>query len=175
VEYEKKVVPKIVEGEEDMKPKAEMLMTFVNVILLDKEEKVPNVSTHLVQAGLASVLPPRGDDGCSRHMDELRAAGETAMKSKKGIHGKDAQPPKLNDFTNKGGAGKAKESFQFLKSEKRISGVVDLVLNGCRLKVRVAQNNSLNLFLLQGIKCLPNDPNFPEFQKFSNLALQYAK
>ena len=113
-------------------------MTFVNVILLDKEEKLPNVSALLVQAGLASVLPPRGDDGCSRHMDELRAASEIAMKAKKGINGKEALIPKLNDFTTKGGAGKAKESFQFLKNEKKISGVVDLVLNGCRLKIRVA-------------------------------------
>ena len=42
------MVPKIVEGEEDKKPQAEMLMTFVNVILLDKEEKLPNVSALLV-------------------------------------------------------------------------------------------------------------------------------
>jgi hypothetical protein len=49
-------------------------MTFVNIISLDKEEKVPNFATQLVLAGLAQVSPPRGDDGFSRHLDELRNA-----------------------------------------------------------------------------------------------------
>jgi hypothetical protein len=45
-------------------------------------------------------------------MDELKTAQDLAMKHKKGMHGKDnAAPPKLNDFSVKGGGGRAKECF----------------------------------------------------------------
>jgi staphylococcal nuclease domain-containing protein 1 len=49
------------------------------------------------------------------------------------------------------------------------------VLNGSRFKVRFDQSTCYGILLLSGVKCLPNDPNFPDYQKFSNLALQFSR
>lgn len=42
--------------------------------------------------------------------------------------------PKFNDFSYS--ATKAKSAFSFLKDEKKVTGVVELVLNGSRYKMR---------------------------------------
>ena len=47
-------------------------MRFANVIIL--EEKEANIGILVVQAGLAQVQPPRGEDGCSRYLDQLKEA-----------------------------------------------------------------------------------------------------
>lgn len=62
-----------------------------------------------------------------------------------------------------------------MKDEKKLTGVVDLVLNGSRFKLRFDQSACYGIFVLAGIKCFPNDPNFPDHQKYSNLALQFSK
>lgn len=80
--------------------------------------------------------------------------------------------PKFNDLTT---PAKAKQAFTFLKDEKRVTGIVEVVLNGSRFRVRFNEQKSFGILLLSGVKCLPNDPNFPECQKFSNIALQFAK
>jgi len=67
--------------------------------------------------------------------------------------------------------GKAKEAFNFLKEFKRLSGVVELVLNGSRMKVRVNEQSCYVLLLLDGVRCLPNDKNLTDYDTWSNKAL----
>jgi staphylococcal nuclease domain-containing protein 1 len=45
IEYDKKIPAKPNMDDDDRKPQGDLQMIFVNVILQDKEEKVPNVGT----------------------------------------------------------------------------------------------------------------------------------
>lgn len=97
-------------------------------------------------------------------MDDLRNAQEAATKAQRNLHGKNQkQPPKFNDYSLPGKAQLAKQAFTFLKDEKKLTGTVDLVLNGSRFKIRFDQSACYGIVVLSGVKCLPNDPNFPDF------------
>lgn len=57
----------------------------------------------------------------------------------------------------------------------KVNGVIELVLNGSRFKIRVNEFNCYLMFVLQGVRCLPNDENFPGYDVWSNRALNYTK
>jgi len=86
--------------------------------------------------------------------------------------------PVFNDITSgregryKVDIAKSKSIFSFLKDEKRLSGVVEVVLNGSRLKIRMHQQSCYIILVLEGIRCLPNEG---EFKKWSQEALEYSK
>lgn len=67
---------------------------------------------------------------------------------------------------------KAKTIYNFLKDEKKLTGVVEFVLNGSRLKIRMHQQSCYIIFVLDGIRALPNEP---EFKKWSQASLDYSK
>ncbi|CAD8162146.1 unnamed protein product [Paramecium pentaurelia] len=177
VEYEKKIKPKEIEGlaDEDDKKKLqqELNMIFVNIILTEDNDS--NLAALIVGAGFATVQPPRGDDGVSRYIDELTGAQEAANKAKKGIHGKPVQLPKMTDLSVNPNLQRSRDAFDSLRTLRKLSGVVELVLNGSRLKLRFQEQNYTSIVVLAGVKCLPNEQNLPDYQKFSNIALQYVK
>lgn len=84
--------------------------------------------------------------------------------------------PTFNDISGGKGkkvdAGKAKTLFEFLKDEPHLSGVIELVLNGSRFKVRFNQQHVMAILVLDGIRCLPNEG---EFVKSSEEALEFSK
>ena len=67
---------------------------------------------------------------------------------------------------------KAKTIYNFLKDEKKLTGVVEFVLNGSRFKIRMHQQSCYIIFVLDGIRALPNEP---EFKKWSQNALDFSK
>ena len=50
--------------------------------------------------------------------------------------------------------------------------MVELVLNGSRLKVRFQQQHVMAIVVLDGVRCLPNEG---EFAKISEQALNFSK
>jgi hypothetical protein len=66
--------------------------------------------------------------------------------------------PNFNDLSGGKGkkidASKAKNIFPFLKDEKNLTGVIDLVLNGSRFKVRFNNNNVMAVMVLDGVRAL---------------------
>jgi staphylococcal nuclease domain-containing protein 1 len=99
----------------------------------------------------------------------LKIAEEKGKKERKGANGKEnVKTPYFNDLSGGKGkkidAGKAKNMFPFLKDEKHLTGVVDLVLNGSRFKVRFNQNSVMAVLVLDGVRALPNEG---EFKKIS--------
>jgi hypothetical protein len=54
-------------------------------------------------------------------------------------------------------ASKCKNIYPFLKDATIINGVVDLVLNGSRFKVRFNNQHVLAIVVLEGVRCLPNE------------------
>lgn len=99
----------------------------------------------------------------------MKIAEEKGKKERKGANAKEnVKTPYFNDLSGGKGkkidAGKAKNMFPFLKDEKHLTGVVDLVLNGSRFKVRFNQNSVMAVLVLDGVRALPNEG---EFKKIS--------
>ena len=62
--------------------------------------------------------------------------------------------------------------FSFLVDDEHLTGVIDLVLNGSRFKVRFNHQHVLAIMVLDGVRCLPNEG---EYQKISEEALLFSK
>lgn len=110
-------------------------------------------------------------------MEDLRNGEEKAKKNRKGLHKSETiKLPTFNDVSGGKGkkvdATKAKTLFEFLKDEAHLSGVIELVLNGSRFKVRFHQQNVMAILVLDGVRCLPNDG---EYAKVSEEALNFSK
>lgn len=149
-----------------------------NFIFASVFESGKNIGVQLVEEGLVSLQLPRGDDEFTKYIDELKQADEEAKKKRKGLHGDSVRIPVFNDITSgregryKVDITKSKTIYSFLKDEQRLSGVVEVVLNGSRLKIRMHQQSCYIILVLEGIRCLPNEL---EFKKWSQEALEYSK
>lgn len=112
-----------------------------------------------------TLQPPRVEDEFTKYFEELKVADQEAAKKKRGLYGEPIRIPVFNDISVSGKDGKfkidlakAKTIYNFLKDEKRLSGVVEFVLNGSRLKIRMHQQSCYIIFVLDGIRALPNEP-----------------
>lgn len=105
-------------------------------------------------------------------------AEEISKKQKKGIHkgGEGGKIPHFNDLSGGKGkkidATKCKNMFQFLQDDQNLIGVVEIVLNGSRFKVRFTHQNLMAICVLDGVRSLPNEG---DFKKVSQEALIYSK
>lgn len=136
-----------------------------------------NIAVYLLESGLVSLQTPRVEEDVTKYFESLRDAEAKGKKDRRGIYSNnDAKPPNFNDLS--GGKGKkidptkCKNIFPFIKDESHITGVIDLVLNGSRFKVRFNNQHVLAIMVLEGVRCLPNEG---EFAKASEEALQFSK
>lgn len=114
---------------------------------------------------MVALQTPRVEEDVSKYFQALREAETKGKNDKKGIHsGRDAKAPNFNDLSGGKGkkvdASKCKNIFPFIKDEKNLTGVVDLVLNGSRFKMRFNNQHVLAIMVLEGVRCLPNEGNF---------------
>ena len=91
----------------------------------------------------------------------MREAEAKGKKERKGLHSNfDAKPLNFNDLSGGKGkkidAGRCKNIFPFIKDERNLTGVVDLVLNGSRFKMRFNNQHVMVIMVLEGVRCLPN-------------------
>lgn len=98
----------------------------------------------------------------SKFLEILRDAEAKGKKERKGIHQSEhIKIPSYNDVSGGKGkkvdASKAKALFDFLKDEPFLSGVIELVLNGSRFKVRFNQQHVMAIVVIDGVRCLPNE------------------
>uniref|UniRef100_A0A646QDV8 Staphylococcal nuclease domain-containing protein 1 n=1 Tax=Hemiscolopendra marginata TaxID=943146 RepID=A0A646QDV8_9MYRI len=139
-----------------------------------------NVAEAMVSKGLASVIRYRQDDDQrSSHYNDLLAAENKAMKSKKGIHSKKEAPThRVADVS--GDYTTAKQFFPFLQRAGRSDGVVEYVASGSRLRLYIPRETCLITFLLAGINCpkptrvLPNGTTV-EGEAWGEEALNFTK
>ena len=168
VEFTKKIPVKKAEGA------SEEIRDFTFATIFEGNR---NMSAYVLEQGLASIQQIRTEEEVSKFLEELREAEEHAKKERKGVHGKDQiKIPTYNDISGGKGkkidASKAKTLFEFLKDEPFLSGVIELVLNGSRFKVRFHQQHVMAIVVLDGVRCLPNEG---EFAKISEEALNFSK
>lgn len=169
IEYSKTIQPK--EREEEAPKKPSMVLEFGTLFVGEK-----NVSELLLENGLANVQMPRMDEDFTKYIKNLKEAEEKGKESKRGLFSsKEKVVVKFSDLSIQKNASKIKAFYSFIQGEKKLSGVVELILNGSRFKLRLNSHNSYLIFALQGIKCLPNDSNIQDYAEFSNKALLYSK
>lgn len=102
----------------------------------------------------------------------MKAEEDIASSKKLNIFNPKSVPVhRFNDISQKNG----KQFESFVKGDGRISAVVDFVLSGQRLKVRLNKHNAQILMNLQGIKTLSNDANVILHKEWSNKAMMYTK
>lgn len=127
-----------------------------------------NVALLLVEAGYASVIRHRRDDGKqqsiliafsaysviddrSPHYDELLAAEEAAQKDEKGMWS--PKPPTAKTYQDYSESlQKAKIQSSVLQRQKKIPAVVDYVKSGSRFTVLIPRENAKLTFVLSGIR-----------------------
>ncbi|MCJ1452003.1 hypothetical protein MMC28_002343 [Mycoblastus sanguinarius] len=128
-----------------------------------------NVALHLVEAGYASVIRHRRDDGeCelldaedpladtdledrSPFYDELLAAEEAAQKEEKGMWSPKSPAAKTyQDYSES--LQKAKIQSSVLQRQKKIPAIVDYVKGGSRFTVLIPRENAKLTFVLSGIR-----------------------
>lgn len=54
-------------------------------------------------------------------------------------------------------AAKAKNLFTYLQDEPNLTGVIEIVLNGSRFKVRFNEQHIMAIVVLDGVRCLTNE------------------
>eukprot|EP01135_Chromosphaera_perkinsii_P002958 Nk52_evm69s230 gene=Nk52_evmTU69s230 len=117
-----------------------------------------NIAEALVSKGYATVLRHRNDDdNRSSHYDDLLVAEARAIKSKKGLHSNGDLPVhRVSDLS--ADSAKARQFFPFLERAAKLTGIVEFVSSGSRLKLYLPKETCLITFLLGGISC-PRAPN----------------
>lgn len=112
------------------------------------------------------------EESCSKFIQEMKQAESNSVQQKIGMHSNQQKNTiRFNEVTQK----KGKQFEAFIKGEGKIQGVIEYVLSGQRIKVRLIKHNSLIIMNLQGIRTLYNDPNVPAQQIYSNKALSFLK
>ena len=152
-------------------------MNFASLIL----EGNKNVSLIIVENGMGNVIKPiKPNEEFSKYLLELLKAERIYSEGSKkstipSFNEKLIPKEKLIDLTIKKDYNKCKTFYNLMKEEKLpLEGLIEAVLSGSRLKVRIIKHNIIILILLNGIKCLPNDENMKEYLKYSTEALNYT-
>ena len=132
-----------------------------NFIFASVFENNQNLSTFMLENGLVSIQQIRVEEDITKYFEDLKIAEEKGKKEKKGIHkSENARVPNFNDLSGGKGkkidAAKCKNIFPFLTDDEHLTGVVDLVLNGSRFKVRFNHQHVMAIMVLDGVRCLPN-------------------
>jgi len=105
---------------------------------------------------MAKVQDIRGGmDSISNYIKCLKEAEDLATTKKVGIHSKQEQKSHVfTDYSNKNNKKSAVKFYEYIKNEKDLKGVVELVLNGSYFKVRLDKFKCYTIMKLQGIKTL---------------------
>lgn len=116
----------------------------------------------MLEQDLVAMQQIRTEEEVSKFLEALKDAEAKGKKERRGLHkAEHIKIPNYNDVSGGKGkkvdASKAKALFEFLKDEPVLTGVIELVLNGSRFKVRFNQQHVMAIVVLDGVRCLPNE------------------
>jgi len=148
------------------------IMSFGTVTIFEKsgtENKENNIAELLLMRGLAQVIKHRGDEERSAHFEDLINAEDVGRKGKKGQwSSKESVLPRINDVTGSGSAARARQYLPFLQRAGKVSGIVEYVLGGSRLKIHVPKEGVTLAFSPSGVRCpAREEPYAPEALAFT--------
>ncbi|KRX01507.1 hypothetical protein PPERSA_01410 [Pseudocohnilembus persalinus] len=146
-----------------------------NTIFAMVEFEGKQLAVEVVSKGYASVQKPFQEIEQSKIYEDLVTAQEEAKKRKLGIHKAGEYKQRfIRDLSQKGNIKQARNTFEHLKDQK-ISGVVEYVFNGSTFKIRCNDQNCYIMMVLLGVRCLPQDDNFPGYNKWRQKATDFTK
>lgn len=155
LEYDRKTGGSLVPGAPPSSSDApERTMSFGTVTYTPAGAKTSvNVAEILLSRGLGTVVQHRSDDERSAHYETLLIAEEKGRKEKKGMHSsKEPAIQRINDLTLPGSANKAKSLLPSFQRMGKVSGVVDFVLSGHKLKVFLPKESVVVAFCPSGVR-----------------------
>lgn len=105
----------------------------------------------VVENGFANVVNHRTDEQRSCIYDRLLAAEKKAKESRLHIHsGKEAPPSRINDLSND--PRKVKDRVQPMIRNGKMRAIVEHVISGHRLKIKIPSESVVINFALAGVK-----------------------
>lgn len=122
------------------------------------------------------------NDQRSSKYDDLLAAEDKAMKSKKGMHQgknqKDQTTRRIADVS--GDVAKSKQFLPFLQRAGRMQAVVEFIASASRYRLYIPRETCVITFLLSGVSCPRGDRTMPggvftEGDPFGNEATSFIK
>lgn len=127
-----------------------------------------NISEILIASGYATVIRHRKDDNDrSPYWDELLEKENNAIANHKGMHAKKAPAPDRTVDASES-ASKAKSFLSSLERQGTISGVVEHITSGGRLRIHSERDNLILTLVLSGVRVpRPQEP-------FGNEALDFV-
>merc|ERR1712141_553851 len=140
-----------------------------------------NVAEALVSKGLATVVRYAADnDQRSSKYDDLLAAEDKAIKSKKGMHGKKDKEQTTRRIADvSGDVAKSKQFLPFLQRAGRMQAVVEFIASASRYRLYIPRETCVITFLLSGVSCPRGDRKmkneFQEGEPFGNEASAFVK
>ncbi|EFJ43941.1 hypothetical protein VOLCADRAFT_95870 [Volvox carteri f. nagariensis] len=158
VEVKMEYTRKVLTPEMMLAGDGERLMAFGNVELVPEKvmmggEEKQNVAEMAVARGFATVIKHRTDEERSCVYERLVACEELAKSSKRGVHSSKEPPAnRVNDVSTPGSAARAKQYLPFFQRAGKMTGVVEYVLSGHRLRVHIPKEGVTIVFAPSGIK-----------------------
>ena len=162
----------------DSKAKEERQMNFFTVFKISEKEGVSdvNINTELIKLGYAQYVTPKVDEqNVSKHLSAYSEAFAEAKEKKIGIHS--TKSPGVYNYSDLFAANKqkVKEFKDFLVGQKNVSCVVEHVISGGRLKLRIETKKCMIPFNLLGLKTFQKDKNNTEpCEKIYQLGVDFA-
>ena len=130
-----------------------LILMFGNVTVKNSKGDDVNVAEAVVENGFASLAKHRTDEERSSIYDRLLAADEKAKTAKVGMHcGKEPPKNRINDISNQEGLKRAKDRLSSLERNGKMQGLVEAVMSGHRMKIKIPREGLLIAFALAGIK-----------------------
>mmetsp|Transcript_28141 Transcript_28141/g.84153 ORF Transcript_28141/g.84153 Transcript_28141/m.84153 type:complete len:903 (-) Transcript_28141:179-2887(-) len=129
-----------------------------------------NVAEALVSKGLASVL--RHDDFRAAAYDNLMSLERHAQKNKVGMHKGSGGQLRVADINGKAMASTFLSSMQ---RGGRVSGIVEHVVSGSRLRVFVPKESCSGLMILAGVSCPRTSYQDKPGEPFAEEALAFSR
>lgn len=112
-----------------------------------------NVGEMVVGRGFGTVIRHRDFEERSNFYDALLAAESRALHGKKGIHSARDPPVMHIQDLSMASAKKTKDFLPFLQRTRRLSAIVDFVLNGHRFKLVIPKETCTIAFSFAGARC----------------------
>ncbi len=154
----------------------ERTMNFFTVSIISDKDNDVNINAQLIKRGYANYVTPKVDDqNTSNHLDLFNSCFSEAKEKKVGIHS--TKDPGLFNYSDLFAANKQKikEVREFLSGRKNLHCVVEHVISGSRLKLRIEDKKCMIPFNLLGIKTFQKDKNNTDLcEKIYQQALDYA-
>ncbi|KAL5036080.1 hypothetical protein BDV3_004817 [Batrachochytrium dendrobatidis] len=111
-----------------------------------------NIGETLVSRGLATVIKHRKDDNSrSSDYDKLVQAEEKSVSGSKGMHST-KEPPVHRIIDASENAAKSRQYLPFLQRSNRLTGIVEHVSSGSRLRITVPAQSCRLVMVLSGIR-----------------------